>query len=462
VSGTPGAPEAPGTPEAPGAPGTPGAPSGGGVPRLLLKLGSIAFLANVGVLVANTLTGVFTARLLGAEGRGVLTAVVLLPQTVALIGALGAQRAIAYHRARNPEDGATLIATWLVVMTGCWAVTYALAYLLVPVLLAAQPDRAIDYARIYLLTIGTTLVYEVGYGSLLGQQRFRQYSAFLLTQPVLLVIAYTVLWRADAFTLERVLVAGGVIPALLALCALTLAIRRDGFGRPSRALARRTMAYGLRAHGTTVSGLVNARLDLLIIPAFLSAASVGAYAVATNVTVALAGLSGSLAQFVLPLAAKEAARAKRIVIGALWLSMGVAAAGALVLMVIAEVAIRFVYGAEFESSAPLARILVVGVVFSVGAGVLFGGLEALGRPLAASVANAVGATITVGGLVLFLQDNGTTAAAIITTTAGAMSFLAALTLYRRAGQLRLAELVPRPSLLLALVRRRSAPAPADG
>ena len=71
------------------------------------------------------------------------------------------------------------------------------------------------------------------------------------------------------------------------------------------------MWYGLRAHAGSVGSIVNARLDLLIIPAFLSAASIGLYSVATNVSSILPVLTGTVALMLLPVAARRAGRPAR-------------------------------------------------------------------------------------------------------------------------------------------------------
>ncbi len=435
----------------------PAGPEQGSPWQALARAGSLAFASNIGVLVANTLTGVFTARLLGADGRGVLAAVIVLPQVLALLFGLGSSRAVAYHRTRHPEDGGSLIATWLLILFACFVVAYTAAFLLLPVMLAAQPDEAVTYARLYLVTVATALVVELAQGALLGQQRFAHFNGLLLARPVLLVLTYFVLWQADAFRVTTVLIANAVLGTVVALVTLGIVIRLDGLARPSRRLARTTLTYGLKAHGTTLAALINIRLDLLIIPAFLAAASVGLYAVAINITSALGLLAGSLTVFVLPVAARQGGRSRQVIVGTLWLTIAVATGGVVALAVLAEVAITLVYGEEFASAATPLRILLTGTVPGIATGVLVGGLDAINRPLAGSFAIACGAVVTLVGLLLFLRTGGIEAAAAVSTAQAWVAFTLALLLYRRAAGLRWAELLPRRSelrRLLTLARRR--------
>ncbi len=432
-------------------------PDRGSVWRTLLRAGTAAFGTNVGVLVANTLTGVFTARLLGPDGRGVLAAVIVLPQVMAYIFGLGSSRAVAYHRSRHPDQGGRLIGTWLAILLVAFVVAYGAAFLLVPVILAAQPDEAITYARLYLLTIASALLVDVAQGMLLGQQRFGRYNWLRLAQPATLVLSYVVLWQTDAFTVTAVLIANAILGGLIALGTLLAAIRHDGVGRPSPDIARSTLLYGLKAHGTTLAVQINVRLDLLIIPAFLSAATVGLYAVAINITAALASLAGSLAVFVLPLAAREQGKSRQIIVGSLWATFTVAASGAIVLIVLGEIAVRLVYGAEFVPAVEALRILLIGTVPGICTGVLVSGLDALGRPLAGSFAIGVAAVVTVVGLLLFLRDGGIIAAAIVSSTQAFVAFTLALVLYKRAAGLGWRELAPDRAILARIaggLRRR--------
>jgi O-antigen/teichoic acid export membrane protein len=228
------------------------------------------------------------------------------------------------------------------------------------------------------------------------------------------------------------LIVDGCVTGMLAVGV----IRRPGFARPDRAIARETVSFGLRAHGANVGGIVTARFDLLIMPAILSAASVGVYAVATNVSWIVVSVAGALGPVVLPAAARRGSgHGPRTILPALRATLGIAVVLALLLGAGAGLGVRIVYGHGFGASAPALRLLLPGAICYAGWLVLSSGLQAAGRPLAASLTQLPGVVFTVVGLLLFLRSGGIVAAAVISTIAYASAFLIALVVYRDAARL---------------------------
>jgi O-antigen/teichoic acid export membrane protein len=210
-------------------------------------------------------------------------------------------------------------------------------------------------------------------------------------------------------------------------------------------VARETLSFGLKAHMGSVAGLVNARLDLLIVPAFLGAASVGLYSVATNVTSIIITLTATIATIVMPVAARRENQSPRTVIRTFQVVMLIGVAIALPLAAIADFALGIVYGADFESAATALRILLPGIVLDAAAMVLWSGLLAANRPLLSSVAAIPAALITVVGLVLFLEDGGIDVAAIVSTSAYTVVFVISVFLYKHVAKLSWRDFVTPPT-----------------
>jgi O-antigen/teichoic acid export membrane protein len=256
------------------------------------------------------------------------------------------------------------------------------------------------------------------------------------------VIAYLLLWVLDQFTVGSALLATFLVSQVFSALVAVRIFRRHGLARPSTSLMRSTLWYGARAHGANVGGVVNARLDLLIIPAFLAASSVGIYAVAIAATSVIPIIAGALSPLVLPAAARQGARGARTVIRSLHATLAVALALAIALALLADPAITLVYGSAFEGSSSPVRLLLPGTVLYAAAGVLWSGLYAVNRPFTATMAQVAGAFVTVAGLLVFLRVGGVNAAALVTTTSYTVVFVAALVLYRRAAALRWTDFLP--------------------
>jgi O-antigen/teichoic acid export membrane protein len=405
-------------------------------------IGPFAFDASI--LVANLITGVIIARSLGPAGRGELAAILILMQTGSWLFSLGGAEAIAYHQARHPDHGSRLIGSWLALIIPLSVLAVIVGELVLPAMFAAQTQEALELAQIYLLLVFIPLSGVVFNGILLGDQRFVAYNTARLIVPVIIAIGYLTLWPLDLLTVQAALIVNAVALAAGACYAGWICIKHHGLRAPQRWLLRKTVAYGAQSHGGSLAGFVNARLDLLIIPAFLAAAQVGLYSVATNVASIIATLTGTIAIFALPVAAADGAFSRRVVIRTLHAVILIGATLAAVMMVLSEFALELLYGSDFGAAAPALRILLPGEVLSAAAGVLYSGLLAANRPLITTLIMIPGAVLTIVGLILFLDSGGIVTAAAITTTAYALVFVLGLFAFRRVAGMRWKDFLKAP------------------
>jgi O-antigen/teichoic acid export membrane protein len=189
-------------------------------------------------------------------------------------------------------------------------------------------------------------------------------------------------------------------------------------------------------------GEVNGRLDLLIMPAILPAASVGLYSVATNVSWIPVAVAGALHLLVLPAAARRGEDGVRIVVAAARATIAAGLALGLAIALLAGVAVPFVYGADFSGSVEPVILLLPGSVAMAAAGILLAGLNAADRPLTAAAAQLPGVVITAVGLALFLKPGGIVAAAIVSSAAYTSVLVTGACLYRRATGIAWRRLLP--------------------
>lgn len=399
--------------------------------RLLAPVGFDAL-----VLAANLATGIIVARALGPAGRGELSAILILTQMAAWLFSLGSTEGVLFRLSRHPEDGGRLLGSWLALSIPLSILAIVASEMALPALFGAQTEAAIDLAQIYLATILLLMIQGVVNAVLLGDQDFYFYNFVRLAGPALIGISYAGLWWTDNLSVESALVVNVSAIGVAVAMATVRSLRHHGISRPDIPLLRDTLWYGIRAHGGSIGSLVNARLDLLIIPAFLSAASVGLYSVAANVTSIIATLTGTVALLVLPVAARRREDSARTVIRTLHATLAIGLMIAIPLELLANFALTLVYGADFDAAATSLRLLLPGRVMDAAAVVLWSGLLAAGRPFLSTLAAGPGALLTVVGLILFLESGGITAAAIVTTSAYSLVFAISIVLYRRVAGLR--------------------------
>jgi O-antigen/teichoic acid export membrane protein len=358
---------------------------------------------------------------------------------------MGGGYGVCYYHSKRPEQAATLVGTCAALVFPLGLLAILVAEAVVRVTFASQPTVVRNTAYIYMLSIGLAVLSDMVFGVLLGDQDFGFYNLQRVLQPVGTAICYLELYATHRLTVGTALVAVTSISVLATAAAAARVVRRHGIARPSISLGRATLWYGLRAHGSTIAGLANGRLDLVILPAFVAASQIGLYAVATSVSGMIASLAGTLSVLVLPAAARQKGdRQARTVLLTMRVSAVVAVALACSLAVVGPYALRGVYGTAFASSVGPMMVLLPGTVFFATAGVLVQGLFAANRPLSASLAQGAGLALTLPGLLILLPlGGGIMAAALVSSASYFAVFILAGFLYCRALGLPLRQLASR-------------------
>jgi len=387
--------------------------------------------ASAVMLVANFGTGVVLAHALGPSGRGATAAIMAAPIVIGWLFAIGSVQTLSYFHAREPGRGSELLATWLVLALPLGTIAVIAGELLLPVLFSAQSDSTLRLAREVMPLAAVILLNESLIGIVLGDQRFILFNALRAGSPAAVLAAYLIFDQAGELSVDTAVWIFAIAQVSGTAILLIASALRHGIGRPSRSLARASTWYGIKGHGISMGTFLNARLDLLIMPAFLSASSVGLYSVATNVSWIVVALSGSLWVIVVPVVARSEKSRSEVVWGFLRVSMTIGALVAGALAALAPLALRLVYGPEFVGAASALRILLPGSVLFAAAMVLISGLFAANRPFSATMAQVSGAALTVIGLLLFLDPGGIIAAAVVSSVAYSVVFVVALVLYSR-------------------------------
>lgn len=420
--------------------------------RGLVRAGIVTYVFSALALVANLVSGVVIARALGPDGRGISVALVTVSQLAGFLFAMGVAQSLSYFIARRPEDGPTLLTTWVLMLIPLTAIAIGITELLLPTIFAADDGQAVSLGRWFMFTIVLVIGLELNYGLLLGSHDFFVYNALRFAQPLLMAVSFAVLWWLDELTIESALIWSSAGTGLVLAVGLARAVRLIGVGPPDFGLGLSTLWYGVRGQGSTVASNVTARLDVAMLPAFVSAANVGLYSVATNVSLIIYQLSNTFAGLVLPAAARDPERGPIKVVGALWASLAIAAVLAAALALLARPLLGLVYGDDFREAAEPLLLLLPGAVLFAGSAILAAGVYAAGRPFTATLVQLLGMAVTVVGLFVFLRTGGITAAALVSTASYATVFVGALVAYKSVTGTPWRYFVPTPARLRELTR----------
>ncbi|MEV0752605.1 polysaccharide biosynthesis C-terminal domain-containing protein [Streptosporangium sp. NPDC050280] len=251
-------------------------------------------LTHLTLTVAGGLTSVIVARALGPGDRGAYWVIVTIATTAAAMGNLSvekSQTALWTREENRPAIAAN--SPWLGLAVG--AVAAGIAFLAVAPLPGVGADRSTLVWGLAAVPVMTTIVYVNNVHVL--RARTGVVNRGSLAGAALQCSALAALGFPGWLTVEGVVIVWAlsfVVNLLLLLPSLP--VRRPREGR----LAARTLSCGLRYHPGYVCHFLLLRLDVLILNAMSTPASVGIYSMAVTPAELLRAMTGAVVQVALP------------------------------------------------------------------------------------------------------------------------------------------------------------------
>ena len=125
-------------------------PRGGAAAILVIGLRSLA-------LAVTILTGLVSAALLGATGRGVLAALLTGPAFLSGVCSMGLHAAVIYRMKEKPKDAKRYFGTALILALAFGAAAIAIGWVITPLWLHKYDANTIWYGRLLLLALPLTM-----------------------------------------------------------------------------------------------------------------------------------------------------------------------------------------------------------------------------------------------------------------------------------------------------------------
>lgn len=402
-----------------------------------------AVVANISArLVAVVALGIGTivvARTGGAADVGVLALLRVIPGLVGVLAACGLPGAMGYFLAGPQRAEPALWPTILVVLGAGMAVGVAAWFVLMPVIHHVVMGTTTTLVMVLAgVSVATQLPVAVGKASLQGLDD--QHGANIVTgaEEAAFLPAFAVVYLLGLrgpLLLVVVLIVADVVVAAGAWVRLGRQVHRRGMrlgGRPDRELGRQILSFGIRGQVGGVVGLLNLRLDFLILGALAGPGPLGVYAVASKFAELVKVPALAVTWVSYPRIARRgplsSARAVRHQLPWL-LALGVV--GAAVVAVAAGPLLPASYGSEFAESVLPAVVIVVGLAASPAGGLASGYLLGTSRPGTNSVVQGVGLVLTLGLDILLIPSFGILGAAVASAVAYLVTDLSFLFVLRR-------------------------------
>jgi enterobacterial common antigen flippase len=385
--------------------------------------GAIAQTIAARFLVAgiNVSTGIISARVLGSNGRGEMSAMLVWPALLAYLLTLGLPAAIRYWIRREPERRAEFFTVSVITAALASLLAVAVGVLFIPLWLHNYSADVVHGAQVLMAfspevmlgLIFTAMLETIGEFNTANVMR---YATVVLTLAGLAVLALghwmTPFTGALAYT---------GAPVVIAFCIAW--ILRSHFQMrffDPRPAMRVLASYGFRAYGIDLLNTIAQQVDQVLVIAFLSASEVGIYVVALNASRVINILHTAVVSVVFPTAAgRDKDRVVEMVERSARVSTSIALAFAIALIAVLPLILPLFYSGAFAPAVPVAQLLTVEAVLTGLVSVLAQAFMALDRPGVITVLQAFGLAAVLPLMLVLLPHFGLIGAAyalLISTT----------------------------------------------
>jgi O-antigen/teichoic acid export membrane protein len=396
------------------------------------------------IVLMNVLTGVITARALGAEGRGIYAAVTLWPPLLGMLATAGLGSAVVFRLRRTPASVSQVTGAAMSLGLAYSVVLIAAGVFLLPLFMNQYSRETVWFAQGCLIAVAFNGVQIVMRQSFAGLgQYWNSNLTHLLPQALHLILLVVLL-------LVTTLVARDAVLALLASSALTVLFILPRFLRAMRPQFRRIReearaltSYAMRAAPT---GLVSALLlfsDRLVLLPLLPIRELGIYAVAFSFSRVVQLVQPALQSvFLSQMAAQDAVASQRTHDHAVRLLLTALLIGCSVLWLVGEWLLGFAYGAEFIAANTIFRVLILEASLAVLSQATSQLFMARDRPGTVSTIQAVMLGVSLLLLLLLVPRYGGLGAAVALAITGALRWITLLVAMSRVFATPLPRLYP--------------------
>ncbi len=424
--------------------------------RHLVSVAQVIGLRSL-TLAVNVATGMISAWTLGPRGRGVQTAIMLGPLSLAGVFDFGFHASLIYNLKADPEHKNELFGCALVMAALSGLAGMVVGWLLAPLFLAKYDGNTIVVSR-YLMIAVPILVTSSVLGAVLevnGKFGFTNLLALLsCVSTLLFLLVFSACGVLDPATAAAAY-AMPAAPVFALLWWRAARMVRPIFA-PDRQYYFRTVKNAIRFYGLDLLAVVSAYIDQFILVVLLDPHNLGLYVVALSAARVLTIISTSISTVLFPTIAARSQEAIVEIVGvALRVNMMATALAAVVLSTAAPYLLTTLYGDKFEEAILPFRILVVYMGLNSLAMMQYQIFSASGRPEIVTTIELVGLLLSCAGMVLFVPLVGTAGAAVSLVCAALVKNICIALTLRFVFKRPLPPLLPRMSDLERVLRPAS-------
>ncbi|MEK7519498.1 MAG: oligosaccharide flippase family protein, partial [Patescibacteria group bacterium] len=269
------------------------------------KQSFLTFLNQIAVFLAGFFSLVIISRILGPEGRGVYSLIILIPGMIMAFGNLGLGSGNVYFIGSKKHKVQDVVSNSLIFSLILGALLVLVFWGLLQMDFFQKIIESNKIPQLYLwlvvLTIPLTLLLGFFQSVLMGRGEITNYNKINFLREILqLLFVIILLWVLKKGLLGAVLShIVAIILAVLLSVFLVRNITRIRFGF-HKGLVKDSFIYGGKVYLANMMSFLNYRLDMFLIAFFLNPLAVGLYSIAVGIAERLFIIPGAITTVLYP------------------------------------------------------------------------------------------------------------------------------------------------------------------
>jgi O-antigen/teichoic acid export membrane protein len=400
--------------------------------------GTIQILGTrIGNLAVRFVYSILLARMLGPEGKGIYSLVLIFSGLFVTFLSFGLGPATVYFTAKGAYPRKTVLenSSLAILILGIAGIALGVVVLLATgQMIYPEIPRQLLFLSLLLIPLNL-FNKQLATQYLLGINRIDRYnlsgfgSVFI---PFVFFLVSILLFGRNLTAVIWSRVIGLTFLAGLLYYWLRQSVGGFSFDL-NRGYIKDVYQYGIKAYFANIIGFLNYRVELFLLGYYLPLSTAGYYAVAVGLAEMLWLVSQSAGTMIFPMVSAEQNEERKKTITPLVMRtvLGITLLGAVILYLLADFFIPLVYSNLYDPSVPLFKILLPGIVFVSGSRVLANDIAGRGKPILNTYVGGVGFLIQLVLNLSLIPVYGAIGAAWASTTAYLFLLVVRLAVYMR-------------------------------
>jgi O-antigen/teichoic acid export membrane protein len=421
-------------------PGEPATGAGASVARGSGQLFTARVVGNAGFFFAVLILG----RGLDPSARGVFAFITTAAQILAITASLGVRDMMTVFAARTPPQRPTFLTNAVLFVFATTTLAGGIVCVVAFGFKNSLPGH-VSFREVLLLVVGAVVTSVAGAsdGYLIGTRRIHIAATVSAILPWIYAAALGLLAGLHRLNTDSsMLVWVGIYAAWMGI-SVFFSTRVAGIGRPNLRVLKEMVSFSVRIWPGSLTRLLNYRTDQILLGLMATAAALGVYAVAVNVSETLFMLPNAAATALVPVLARGAPGDRtQQALSVFRMLIVIGLIEVVVAALAGPVLIPLVFGPDYHASVTPFLLLLPGTLGFVAADVFTSALMTQGAPSLSSLPSV--AALTVGLIldVLLIPSFGASGAALAASAAFFASGTTAFLAFRARNDFGLASLRP--------------------